>query len=125
MENRTLTCINCPMGCQVNVKYEMKNGIPDMENAEITGNTCPRGKEYAISEMTNPTRTVTGTVSVSNRENVVVPVKTASPIPKHMVMEVAGVFGTIRVEAPCRIGDVAVSDVCGTGVDMVITNNIQ
>ena len=51
-----LTCIRCPMGCAIHV--EMENG----QVVSVTGNTCPRGAEYAKSEATAPVRTVTSTV---------------------------------------------------------------
>ncbi len=120
-----MTCIGCPMGCQVTIDYKSVNGNVDMDSISVTGNTCPRGKEYAISEVTNPTRTVTGTVSVSNREGRVVPVKTKTPVPKSMVTQVAKALMSVSVEAPVKIGDVACEDICSTGVDVVITNNIE
>lgn len=125
MENRTLTCIGCPMGCQVSVSYEIKDGAPNMDTMEVTGNTCPRGREYAISEVTAPTRTVTGTISINNREGRVVPVKTASAIPKDKIFDVAAKLFELSVTAPVKIGDVVCEDICGTGVSLVITNNID
>ena len=40
MEERKLTCIGCPMGCQLQVI--IKDGIVE----KVTGNTCKRGAEY-------------------------------------------------------------------------------
>ena len=37
METRRLTCIVCPMGCQMEVT--LQDGVP----VSVTGNTCPRG----------------------------------------------------------------------------------
>ena len=44
METRELTCIRCPIGCHITV--ELDNG----EVKSISGNSCPRGEEYAASE---------------------------------------------------------------------------
>ncbi|MBO7600858.1 MAG: DUF1667 domain-containing protein [Lachnospiraceae bacterium] len=125
MESKTLTCINCPMGCQVTITYEMKDGRINEETMTVTGNTCLRGKTYAISEVTNPVRTVTGTVGLSNRELRVVPVKTKTPVPKDKVPDVAKALADVKVEAPVHIGDVVIKNVCGTGSDIVITDNIE
>ena len=125
MESKTLTCINCPMGCQVTITYEMKDGRINEETTTVTGNTCLRGKTYAISEVTNPVRTVTGTVGLSNRELRVVPVKTKTPVPKDKVSDVAKALADVKVEAPVHIGDVVIKNVCGTGSDIVITDNIE
>ena len=58
MEQRHLTCIGCPMGCQLTV--EMDKG----EVLSVSGNTCKRGDIYARKEVTNPTRIVTSTIAV-------------------------------------------------------------
>ena len=57
MEVRELTCIGCPLGCQLTVT--MGN-----DEIKVEGNTCPRGEAYAKKEVTNPTRIVTSTVRV-------------------------------------------------------------
>ena len=125
MESKTLTCINCPMGCQVTITYETKDGHINEETMTVTGNTCLRGKTYAISEVTDPVRTVTGTVGLSNRELRVVPVKTKTPVPKDKVSDIAKALADVKVEAPVHIGDVVIKNVCGTGSDIVITDNIE
>lgn len=122
METRHLTCINCPMGCQLTVTFEPGAAKEDIN---VTGNTCPRGKMYALDEVTNPTRTVTGTIKIANREGLVVPVKTKTPIPKGMIFDVAGELMKLSVDAPVHIGDVACADILGTGSDLVITKNID
>ena len=53
-----LTCIGCPLGCLINVE------IRDGKIISVTGNTCKRGWEYAVKEMTDPTRIVTTTVRI-------------------------------------------------------------
>ena len=53
MKERMLTCIGCPMGCQLTVTMEGN------EILSVEGNTCPRGDIYARKEVTNPTRIVT------------------------------------------------------------------
>ena len=56
MTQRQLTCIGCPMGCQLTATIE--NGVV----TTVTGNTCKRGDSYARKECVAPARTVTGTV---------------------------------------------------------------
>ena len=55
MEKRNLTCIGCPMGCALLVEMNGKEII------SVTGNTCKKGAEYAVKEVTDPTRIVTTT----------------------------------------------------------------
>lgn len=112
---KELTCIICPRGCRLTID----------ENMNVTGNTCPRGKDYAISEMTNPVRTITSSVRVVNREDTLVSVKTSGPIPKGKIMEVMDEINKIGVKAPTKIGDVAKVNILGLGVDILITKNIE
>ena len=46
MEERKLTCIVCPMGCQLNISLE------DGKISSISGNRCNRGSVYAHEECT-------------------------------------------------------------------------
>ena len=112
---RNMTCILCPRGCAMTVRGEV-GGL------QVVGNSCPKGQEYAVNECTNPVRTVTSTVRVSNREDTMVSVKTATPVPKEKMMEVMAQLRSITVSAPVKIGDVVLTDVFGTNV--IITKDI-
>ena len=114
---RELICIRCPIGCQLKVEIAG-------ENISVTGNTCPRGKEYGIKEVTNPTRTVTGSVRVDGGVLPLVSVKTKTDIPKDKIFTVMGIIHKTRMKAPIRIGDIIVPDVAGTGSDIVATRTI-
>lgn len=119
METRELICINCPLGCSLTVT--MENGTVK----KVEGNTCPKGEAYGEKEVTNPTRIVTSSVRVEGGNLPVVSVKTASAIPKGMIAACAKALKSVCVKAPVHIGDVVLSDVCGTGVDMIATKNIE
>lgn len=106
---RTLTCIICPRGCAMTVKEESGR-------LAVSGNTCPKGEAYAIAECTNPVRTVTATVRVSNRKDTMVSVKTAAPVPRDRMMEVMATLRATTVAAPVAIGDVVLPDIFGTQV---------
>ena len=112
---KEFTCIICPRGCRLSVD----------DNMNVTGNSCPRGKQYAISELTNPVRTITSSVRVNNREDLLVSVKTSGPIPKGRIFEVMEVINKLSVAAPTRIGDVVKANILGLGVDILITKNID
>lgn len=112
---RKLTCIICPRGCQLTV---------DIEDSEITvnGQSCPRGKTYAINECTHPMRTVTSTVRVENKQNTMVSVRTADPIPKDKIFEAMEIIRSTTVSTPVHIGDVIIPNVFGT--DIIATKEI-
>lgn len=119
METKNLICINCPMGCALTVEME------GQEVVSVSGNTCKRGDTYARKEVTNPTRIVTSTVRVAGGEADMVSVKTKEDIPKGKIVECIKALKDVQVQAPVHIGDVIVTDIAGTGVDIVATKNIE
>lgn len=118
LEKKELTCIGCPLGCNVTVDME------DGEIRAITGNTCPRGADYVRKELTDPRRIVTSLVRVKGGELAVVPVKTVSDIPKGQIMDCIRELKTIELEAPVAMGDVVARNICGSGADVVATANV-
>lgn len=117
MNIRELTCIGCPLGCQLTVKI---NG----DEITVTGNHCKRGDTYAKKEVTNPTRIVTSSVRVENGEIPRVSVKTASDIPKAKIFDIMQEIKNLVVTAPVVIGDVVISNCAGTGVEVIATKNV-
>lgn len=115
--NKEFVCINCPMGCRLTVSDEGGE-------LKVTGNTCPRGVTYGISEVTDPKRTLTALVRVEGRDRPL-SVKTLSPLPKDRMLECAAAVKGIVVKAPVRIGDIVVNNLCGTGSDLAATENID
>ncbi|MBR2822671.1 MAG: DUF1667 domain-containing protein [Clostridia bacterium] len=111
-----ITCINCPVGCRMTVTLD------DATKAvlSVEGNTCPRGKNYAIQECTLPLRMITAVVPVANSATPL-SVKTASPVPKKRIPDVMNALHGLIVHAPVSIGQVVLPDVCGTGVDIIAT----
>ena len=104
---RNITCVVCPRGCSMVAEIEG-------EQITVTGNACPRGEAHAIGECTNPVRSLTSIVRVSNREDTMVSVKSAAPVPKDKMFEIMDRIHATSVEAPVAIGDVILSDVYGT-----------
>ena len=116
---KEMICINCPMGCHLTVDDTDKNNII------VSGNTCPRGKTYAINEVTAPKRMVTGSVRVSGGTIPMVSVKTREAIPKELIFQSLELLKNVVLPAPVHIGDVAVADICGCGVDFIVTKNVD
>ena len=100
MTTRNMTCIVCPMGCQLVV--ELEDGVVKT----VSGNTCPRGKQYAVDECTHPMRTITSTARTDNGE--VIPVKTDRTVPKEMMFDCMKEINRAVVKLPAKIGDVVV-----------------
>ena len=116
MEKRNIICTCCPMGCHMEVT------LADGKVTEVVGNTCKRGAAYAVDECTNPKRTLTSTVKTAAGE--MLSVKTAEAIPFGKMHDVMNALAAVTVQTPVRIGEVIISDVCSTGVNVVATKNI-
>ena len=116
MMKRELTCIVCPRGCNLTVEFNEDKSIKS-----VSGNGCKRGINYAENECTHPMRTVTSTVRCDDGR--IVPVKTASAVPKELVFDVMREINSVRPEGRISVGDVIIENVCGTGVDVVAAAN--
>ena len=113
-----ITCINCPVGCRMTVTTNDAGEV-----VKVEGNTCKRGDTYARQECTLPLRMITAVIPAAGSETPL-SVKTASPVPKHLIDQVMGVLRETEVTAPVHLGDVVVPDICGTGVNVIATRSI-
>lgn len=111
----SLICIVCPRGCHLEVD----------DNNNVTGNFCPRGKVYALNEITHPTRTITSTISVEGGKINRVPCVTSSPIPKENIFDVMDVIHKTKVNAPITNGQVLISNILDLGVDIIASRSIE
>ena len=112
---KELICIICPRGCHLSV---------DEETLAVSGNTCPRGAEYGRSEVSNPVRTVTGSVKACGGLHPMLPVRTDKPVSKAKMFEIMETLHSFTANCPVHRGDVLIADVCGTGVDVVVTRDL-
>lgn len=120
METRELTCIGCPLGCALRVELNDAGEV-----VSVSGNTCKRGEEYGRREVTAPVRMVTSTVRVTGGKAAVVPVRTATDIPKGKIFDCMDEIRSAVVTAPVKIGDVVIENVAGTGVSIVASKAVE
>lgn len=115
---RELTCIGCPMGCQITAELSESGEI-----LSVTGYTCGIGKKYAHEELTCPTRMVTALMeAVGNK--MPLSVKTSQPIEKTKIFDCLAEIKRAKAQLPVHIGDVVIKGVCGTSVDIVATREL-
>ena len=113
---KEIICIVCPKGCHLAV---------DEDNCcAVSGNACPRGAEYGKIELTNPTRVVCSTVRVAGACLRRCPVKTDRPIPKGLIFQAMAALDGVELNAPVRVGQIVIRNVCGTGADFVATRSL-
>ena len=112
---RKITCIECPNGCLLTVQVENNKAV------KITGNKCPKGEKYAITEVENPVRILATSVLAEGLPFKMVSVKTDKPIPKSRTMEAMDEIKKIKVTKHVRVGNVIADNFLGLGVNLVAT----
>lgn len=118
MKEKLLTCIGCPMGCQLTVAIEGDTVL------SVSGNTCPKGDIYARKEVTNPTRIVTSTIAITGSKRERIACKTSIDVPKDTIFDVMAEINRTIVCAPKKRGDVLIANVARTSADIVATQDI-
>lgn len=106
---KEVICTCCPQGCHLQVD--------EANDYKVTGNGCPNGIAYGKEELTHPTRIITSTVRAEGCLHSRCPVKTSKPVPKGQMAEVVAALDSVVLHAPIHVGDVVLTDVCGTGAD--------
>ena len=112
---REMICIVCPRGCHLKV---------DESTLEVTGNSCPRGAEYGKNEVTHPMRTVTGSVRVEGGIHPMLAVRTDKAVPKEKMFDIMEELHRFTAKSPVKRGETLISNVCGTGADIIASRNI-
>ncbi|MBR6679655.1 MAG: DUF1667 domain-containing protein [Clostridia bacterium] len=113
---KNIICTLCPKGCHLSV---------DLENMTVSGNNCPRGVKYGISELTAPMRTLTSTVKIDGAICRRCPVRSSADVPRESVAEIMKLLDTVQLTAPVSLGDVIFENVLGTGADIIVTRNLK
>ena len=93
---REFTCIVCPNGCRLHT--EVENGAV----TSVTGNRCPKGRDFAEKECTAPTRSLCTTVKTLGGGAPVLPYTQTVPV---------------------YCGDVLIPDLLGTGCAVIATDD--
>ncbi|MCX5686536.1 MAG: DUF1667 domain-containing protein [Candidatus Omnitrophica bacterium] len=93
----------------------------DSMQIRINGKLCPKGEEYAVSEIENPERILTSSVLTEGLSLKMVPIKTDKPIPKKDLLRAMEEIKSIRLKKAVAAGDIVMKDLLGLGVDLIAT----
>ena len=115
---KELVCIVCPRSCRMQADTAADGKIT------VTGNTCKRGYDFAVNELTDPKRTLCTTVRTAFAHTPVLPVRLSGEIPKARIFDVMREIGKTVVAIPIGRGDAVITDVLGLGVDVISTSDI-
>lgn len=118
MKKRKMICISCPLGCEIEAEISG-------DDVTVSGNRCPRGKEYALNEIKDPRRVVTSNVKVIDGVFPLASVKTTGAIPKDKIFTLIDKLKEVELKAPIKIGQVVFENLFETGFDVIVTRPVE
>ena len=117
--DRVYTCILCPNGCEIAVRYEGKQLL------SCEGNLCPKGEEYVTQEIRSPMRTIASSVPVVGGELPLASVRLTKPIPRERIFDLMEEIRRLRLEAPVKAGTVLLKNPLGFETELIVTRNVR
>lgn len=116
---KEIICTICPIGCNILVEGEGENIV------SIKGYQCNRGLDFSENEFLHPVRILTTSVKVENSSTPLLPVRSNKPIPKELIMDCMREIKEVKVKAPIKSKDIIISNICGSGADIIATASIE
>ncbi len=116
--DRIFTCLLCPNGCEIEVRYE------DRRIHEISGALCSKGDQYVRQELLDPRRSIASSILVKNGHLPLVSVRLSRAVSKNMIFPIMAEIRKQQVEAPVALGQVLIRQVLGLDCDVVATKNV-
>jgi CxxC motif-containing protein len=117
--NDRLTCVLCPVGCELEVRKDPGGEL------QVQGNQCDKGIPFAVEEVLHPKRNLATSVPLKGTETKMASVRLTGPVPRDMIFPILAEISALRPEAPVRRGQVLIMDVLGTGVDVIATRTVN
>jgi len=93
MKEENITCITCPAGCRLKVRFEGRKIV------KVKGNKCKKGIDFANEEILNPTRILTTTIAVKSKGVRRLAVRSKTPAPRDRIAEMVRGVKKIKVGA--------------------------
>lgn len=114
----TLTCIMCPIGCELQV-------IVLDEKIEVTGNKCEKGKEFAIEEVLHPKRNLATSVPIQGRNHQMLSVRLDQRVPRDQLFLILKEIARLRPVPPILRGQILIENILNTGSNVIATRTVK
>lgn len=121
MEKIIKKCKMCPIGCELIISENKSHP----SGYSVEGNSCNRGIDFGIKEVTEPSRILTGRVLLKNGSIKWLPVKTKGVVPKDKVNRCMEIINSTEATAPINKGDVVIENILGLGIDVVAARRVK
>jgi CxxC motif-containing protein len=115
--NERLTCVLCPIGCELEVERAAGDGL------DVRGGKCDRGLEFAAEEILRPQRNLAASVPLRGTASDMVSVRLSAPVPRDKIFPILAEIAELRPEPPVRRGQVLIPNVLDTGADVIATRS--
>lgn len=120
MKKVKMSCTTCPNSC------ELLATVDNDQVVAVEGNLCKRGVDFAENEWRCPVRTLTSTMILdTGAKAVLVPVRSAKPIPKAVMQEAMAAIQAKHLHHPVKMGEALIENVAGTGVAIVAAKTVR
>jgi CxxC motif-containing protein len=113
-----LTCVLCPIGCEIEVDRTAD------ERLDVRGNQCDKGFDFAAEEILHPKRNLATSVPLAGTTSRMVSVRLSAPVPRALIFPILDEIAGLRPAPPVRRGQILIPNVCGTGVDVIATRSL-
>jgi CxxC motif-containing protein len=114
-----LTCVLCPVGCELEVHKDAAGEF------QVEANQCDKGPPFALEEVLRPRRNLATSVPIAGTAARMVSVRLTGPVPRELVFPILAEIAKLRPQAPVRRGQVLIADVLGAGVDVIATRTVS
>ncbi|NLY66568.1 MAG: DUF1667 domain-containing protein [Tissierellia bacterium] len=114
-------CKVCPVECELIISKDPK----EASGLTVEGNSCNRGRDFAIHMMAEPMEVLTGRVLLKNANMGRLPVKTTAPIPQNKMEECLKILNSTEISAPVKRGQVIIKNILGLGVDVIASRKVN
>lgn len=112
MNQKTIKCQVCPVGCTLQTSNIDNKLI-------IEGNKCSRGVEYAKSVYEDSPQVLFGRCLLSNASMGRLPVKTTEAVPANLKNQVMEKIRNTSVNAPISKGQIIIKNILDLNIDVV------
>jgi CxxC motif-containing protein len=121
MNKKKLTCIVCPLGCQMEAIYD--SGAKKIISVE--GNLCKKGKKFTENEIIDPRRILTTTIRINSKKIKRLPVRSNIPAPKDKILKMVKEAKKIKAIPPIKMGDILAYNFLDSGVDIISSTTVD
>lgn len=119
INEKDFVCVICPNSCRLTVWKDTDGEV------HVSGNQCNRGEDYGVKEYTHPERMLITTMRIEGAKLPVIPVRSTKAIPKEHLLAAVKIVNEEVCEAPVKMGQVLITNILGTGIDVVSSRDME